>query len=299
MTTTTSAGVPDCPIDIMSFDGKFARIGERSPSQDLTNGRDWNRNHDIKLSSNKISSKESIAHHGRRWVAHGWISIKRRRQEGVDASAKGPFEDWTRRFAALRAANGVGLVYLFEKTGATRRGCFECTQLIDLENLDRLRPAEDQVGSLVIGDVRGSTWTIRVEYSHEEDHHHRSAQWLDVLSRYCSVKHDVVRVLRGGWLSKRGLINTGFRRRWMTLDSAHMLRYYKDGTGLLRGQICMRTVREIEWEEDSEYFNILTSDRDWQLCASSVAEAADWIAALRTAKDVIRVEVEAAAARQP
>ena len=290
---------PYCPTKALASKIRDASKGGARKSCDALHGRVADCTAHVQWPGHYLGSEKSSTECGRSCLQHGWISMRRLSKKRGGTSGKRSSGDWTRKFAAVRVENGHGVVYLFDKTGANRFGCFECSHLIDLDYLEKIRPAEDQLSSLIIEDRDGNGWLIRVEYSPEEGHHHHSARWLDVLSRWCDVEHDVVRIVRGGWLSKRGLINTGFRKRWMALDSAHMLRYYKDSSGLLRGEICMRTVHAVEWEEESEYFTILTDDRDWQLCAYSVAEAAGWVAALRMAKDTANDHIDEGAANQP
>ena len=54
----------------------------------------------------------------------------------------------------------------------------------------------------------------------------------------------VVYILQEGFISKKGVFNTSFQKRWFVLDSAGKFRYYRVDTGQLKGEIIVSDILE-------------------------------------------------------
>lgn len=94
-------------------------------------------------------------------------------------------------------------------------------------------------------------------------------------------------VVRNGWLSKRGEINTAFRRRWFVLRANASLSYaFGPKSAVSKGSIVLGD-HDVEFPsaltpDDPTEFAVWTASRKFVLRAESAAVAAEWVALLRS-----------------
>lgn len=104
--------------------------------------------------------------------------------------------------------------------------------------------------------------------------------WLHHLALLCSSRAYAVRILHEGFLSKRGRVNTAFRRRWFIMTSEMVLLYYSRseyaGQSKFKGALNLLDVRDVVVHENGKDIAIHTSTRDWVLKAESEKEATAW-----------------------
>lgn len=55
----------------------------------------------------------------------------------------------------------------------------------------------------------------------------------------------IVHILQEGFISKKGVFNTSFQKRWFILDSLGKFRYYRVDTGQLKGEILLSDIIEV------------------------------------------------------
>ena len=104
--------------------------------------------------------------------------------------------------------------------------------------------------------------------------------WLHHLSQLCSSRAYAVHIVHEGFLSKRGRLNTAFRKRWFIMTSELVLLYYSrseyPGQSKFKGALNLLDVLEVVINENGKDFVIHTSSRDWVLRAESKKESESW-----------------------
>lgn len=104
--------------------------------------------------------------------------------------------------------------------------------------------------------------------------------WLYRLAWLSSARAYPVFIVHEGYLWKRGKLNTAFRKRWFTMTSELMLRYYSrnEGTGpsKLKGELNLMDVLDVTINSNGKDLVFHTSTRDWELKAESPREALSW-----------------------
>ena len=104
--------------------------------------------------------------------------------------------------------------------------------------------------------------------------------WLRMLSQLCPSQVYVVHILHEGFLSKRGRLNTAFRRRWFIMTSECQLLYYSrseiPGQSKFKGCLNLMSVSSVDIHENGKDFVVRTSARDWVLRADSRRESESW-----------------------
>lgn len=77
-----------------------------------------------------------------------------------------------------------------------------------------------------------------------------------------------VTILQEGPLSKRGKVNTGFKRRWFMLTSAGKMLYFKEDNGQCKGDISTVKIQSVS-STGARDFTVHTPDRTWVFAAES------------------------------
>lgn len=157
-----------------------------------------------------------------------------------------------------------------------------------------------------IYDETGLIWTVYPEGIDEDDARGGSKRWLDVIKDHVPSGQKgpkVVCIVYEGYLAKRGLLNTAFRRRWFIMNSKRQvspdtyymlwnlinlppfcpilqLRYFKEESGQCKGEISIAQVLNIE--VNGREMSLHTKNRLWVLQADSEEEVRLWMAAIQS-----------------
>jgi hypothetical protein len=92
-------------------------------------------------------------------------------------------------------------------------------------------------------------------------------RWL--LLSFCRISQaNRVTILQEGPLSKRGKVNTGFKRRWFMLTSAGKMLYFKEDNGQCKGDISTVKIQSVS-STGARDFTIHTPERTWVFAAES------------------------------
>lgn len=79
------------------------------------------------------------------------------------------------------------------------------------------------VGTFELRDGCGGTWQFSIVPVDEEDGRQGILNWLKYIKKYLPHQCRFVQILRMGFLSKRGVVNTSFKKRWFVLTSDGMV----------------------------------------------------------------------------
>jgi len=95
------------------------------------------------------------------------------------------------------------------------------------------------------------------------------------------------KIVKQGWLEKKGVIRHNWTRRWMVLERKKEIRYYKSteeptpkGSISLEGASVYSHV-EKKGKEMNNYFNIRIGNRDFLLRADTPEEKAEWVKVIK------------------
>jgi len=96
------------------------------------------------------------------------------------------------------------------------------------------------------------------------------------------------RIVKQGWLEKKGVIRHNWTRRWMVLERKTEIRYYKNTfDSEPKGSIPLTNASvyshvEKKGKEMPGYFNIRVGNRDFLLRAENGEEKAEWVKAIKS-----------------
>ena len=167
-------------------------------------------------------------------------------------------------------------------------------------------------------------WQLQPEGVDDEDARFATQRWLLYMGLFTQGSHrpslypslapsllpaPVVRILASGYLSKKGVINTMYKRRWFVVTSSNELRYYRDENGTLKGFVQLSDVDAIlmltgkPWTAEEAFKGkaisksganadnwkvivLRTADRPWWLQADTVEDAVLWVELLSTVQNL-------------
>jgi uncharacterized membrane protein YgcG len=167
--------------------------------------------------------------------------IHRSEEFAAPASAASPAE-WRRQCAALYVSLGVASLYLLDPVTMLP------SARISLRDVHKISPTVKYLHCLDLEDRAGCIWQIAPEGLDADDVRGAAQRWLIALSAVTSpTTTEVVHVVKCGYLSKRGQLNTALKRRWFVLCTDYSLRYYKDDLlGGHKGVIDLATVGKVQ-----------------------------------------------------
>jgi len=104
---------------------------------------------------------------------------------------------------------------------------------------------------------------------------------IDILAGGPALAHlPQEKVLKAGWLEKRGKINTAYKSRWIVLTPEH-LAYHKEKFQPPRGVIPLKNAKLAPNDKDGpESFQIQSESRVFYIRCSDRAVAEEWKAAI-------------------
>jgi len=95
------------------------------------------------------------------------------------------------------------------------------------------------------------------------------------------------RILKSGWLEKKGVIRHNWTKRWMVLERKTEIRYYKNTfDSVPKGSIPLQNASvyshvEKKGREMPGYFNLRVGQRDFLLRAPNGEEKVEWVKAIK------------------
>jgi hypothetical protein len=188
---------------------------------------------------------------------------------------------------------GQGNLMLFEQLTFARQSC------IQLKNVVEISPSTLAYQGIDLKDSLGLVWRMIPVGTDSYDSSISQQRWLSYLRLYSSPQSKHVDIVKSGWLSKRGKINTNYRRRYFIMTNNHLLRYFKDsciGT-VCKGCIDFRSVKSIDhgetgglgWISPKKVIEkeiiLKTSTRIWTVKADTIEEANEWFELFNTIKE--------------
>merc|ERR1712129_286456 len=101
----------------------------------------------------------------------------------------------------------------------------------------------------------------------------------------------VKKILKNGWLQKRGEWNTEWKRRFFVLyENAQIIKYYQDASKQMHcGQILLNEVHNIRMGKvvnNKFMFELITSKRVWHLSADNFNERKSWCELIRAEMNI-------------
>jgi hypothetical protein len=184
---------------------------------------------------------------------------------------------------------------------------FICNIFFDFITYVQLSPSTNLMNTLEITDESGALWHLCPDdfslfgnYTNMNSNNYKNfvqkvekrdnisvepgpsscRSWLRHLSQLCSSRAYAVHIVHEGFLSKRGRVNTAFRKRWFIMTSELVLLYYsrseQAGQSKFKGALNLLDVLDVVINENGKDFVIHTSTRDWVLRAESKKEALSW-----------------------
>lgn len=202
-------------------------------------------------------------------------------------------QSWKSSYAILIEHQGQGNLMLFEYPA------FFYQRFIRLKNIIEISPSTLAYQGIDLKDSLGLQWRMIPVGTDGYDSSASLQRWLSYLRLYCSPQSKHVDIVKTGWLSKRGKINTNYRRRCFVMTSNHFFRYFKDSSigTVCKGSIDFRSVKSIDhgetggigWISPKKIIEkeiiLKTSTRVWTLKADSVEEANEWFELFNAIKE--------------
>mmetsp|Transcript_13311 Transcript_13311/g.21802 ORF Transcript_13311/g.21802 Transcript_13311/m.21802 type:complete len:1154 (-) Transcript_13311:142-3603(-) len=228
----------------------------------------------------------------------------------TDVSQQAVLSNSSRRLCVLSYANGKDNSESNDYDGELRlygSNYSDLYAVIRLSTITKISPSTNLMNMLEITDEGGAIWHLCPEdvsifsncaniSSNNYKLHIRKLEskkyvsivpepspcriWLHHLSLLCSSRAYTVHILHEGFISKRGRLNTAFRRRWFIMTSEMVLLYYSRsetaGQSKFKGALNILDVLDVVINENGKDFVIHTSSRDWVVKADTEKEALSW-----------------------
>jgi hypothetical protein len=127
------------------------------------------------------------------------------------------FADWKKLFIILAEWQGNGRLYLFDPITWILYGRIHC------QHISKLTINAKDASIIDLVDKKDNNWFLRPEIVADRDLNDRDCGkmgmkiWLTSIASYCRGAITVENIVYKGQLSKRGKVNTAFKRRWFIL----------------------------------------------------------------------------------
>ena len=149
--------------------------------------------------------------------------------------------------------------------------------------LTEVSPSNNTFGSINLYDSSGLIWEIRPIGSDDDDDATLiSTRLINYLSLYTPSDAKVIRIVKYGFLMKRGKLNPSFQNRWCVLTSDHKLNYYKFEGGQRQGTISIDSLNFINFPKKKFdlSFTLQEPDRLWTFQTHNETDRNSWMEAL-------------------
>jgi hypothetical protein len=153
--------------------------------------------------------------------------------------------------------------------------------MLNLSFITELCPAQSMFSSIDLYDSSGLIWQLHPEGVDDDDANISTARLLNYLSEYVPSTAKVTKIMKNGFLMKRGKLNPSYKSRWFVLSSDQKLQYYKFENGQSQGIIDISRVSEVRIESPL-VFTMIEGDRLWTLQAPNEIEKTSWVEILST-----------------
>ena len=190
--------------------------------------------------------------------------------------------DGSKRICVLtETALKEGLLYLLDVSDRDKESAdvrsISC--IVNINTLTRLAPSQTMFSAVDLFDSTGLVWQLHPEGVDDDDASNAAARLLHFISSYASPSAVVIRVIKQGFLKKRGTINRAFQSRWFVLTSDLKLHYYKFETGQRQGTIDIAGVAKVSYSQvwSDTNFALVDMDRTWNLLAETDREKMQWV----------------------
>lgn len=121
--------------------------------------------------------------------------------------------------------------------------------VINLGLLTRMTPAESIFSTIDLHDNTGLIWQLHPEGVDDDDANASTARLLYYISLYMNKAAVVIKVVKQGFLMKKGAFNRSYQQRWFVLSSDCKLHYYKFENGQRQGTIDIAGVHRVQYTE--------------------------------------------------
>ena len=199
-------------------------------------------------------------------------------------------QSWNYNYGVLIEHLGQGQLLLYDPV------TFVLHTTIHLRNVIEISPSTLACSGIDIKDNSGLIWRMIPVGVDSYDSSISFQRWLSYLRLYSSPESKHINILKSGSLSKRGKLNTNYRRRHFVMYSNHFFRYFKDSSigTVCKGCIDFRSVKSVEhviseglgWLSPKKILEkeivLKTSSRIWAIRADSVEDANDWFELFNT-----------------
>lgn len=162
---------------------------------------------------------------------------------------------------------------------STSTGLQPASCLINLNMLTKVAPTQSVLNCIDLYDGSGLILQMQSEGVDDDDTNSSTSRLIHYISSYMPETAAIVRIVKYGFLMKRGRLNPSFQNRWFVLSSDLKLNYYKFESGQHQGVIDIGAVSRVTRPQSSRdtSFSLQELDRLWCLQAPTETERDSWI----------------------
>lgn len=216
----------------------------------------------------------------------------------TDNKATEDNHNWNYNYGVLMESLGHGQLLLYDPVA------FVLHTIIHLKNVTEISPSTLACSGIDLKDNSGLIWRMIPVGVDSYDSSISLQRWLSYLRLYSSPESKHINILKSGSLSKRGKLNTNYRRRHFVMFSNHFFRYFKDSSigTVCKGCIDFRSVKSVAHAESGgmgwispkkvleKDIILKTSSRIWAIRADTVEEASEWFELFNTILEKSKTE---------
>jgi len=224
---------------------------------------------------------------------NSWGEEKLFKDEDFDPLMYHATTEGGRRLVFLTQYQGNGRMYIVDPS-LRREKCYTGFY-IELDNVGLLAPLTYDLRGFQLIDVTGTqhgNFSLVPDGMSDYDCMLSTINWIRYINPYCTPTSRTVGILRYGFLEKKGIINSAFRKRLFLLSSDGQMKYFKPESCAPQGKIDLEGIHKIEWldpRQGSSLFSKIAlqmqtqfrltdqTARIWILSSPSKKDAKSWI----------------------